>query len=180
MKNILVILTFVLGHPFIGYSQSIQHYRSIVDTTHNTLLKLEALDSILSKSFRNDNDTFIAYSIQYINLAKEIDSIEPAARKAMNLQYTLTSFKNNPQKALKDYSNALNDFGEKDSIYVPDTYLFRGQANSNLRKFAQAGEDFKMANSIVILIKDNGIGYNFTEKYIASNSLGLKTLLERD
>jgi len=193
LKNILVILTFVLGHPFIGYSQSIQHYRSIVDTTHNTLLKLEALDSILSKSFRNDNDTFIAYSIQYINLAKEIDSIEPAARKAMNLQYTLTSFKNNPSKAIsiidevlthkqkikdsfllgglylkrgganfrinyteaiKDYSNALNNFGEKDSIYVADTYLFRGQANSNLGKFVPAGEDFKMAYIYFENLKD--------------------------
>ena len=79
MKNIIVILTFILGYTFIGYSQDIQHYKSIVDTTHSTLLKLEALDSILSKSFRNNNDVFIAYSIQYINLAKDIDSIEYAA-----------------------------------------------------------------------------------------------------
>ncbi len=193
MKNILVILTFVLGHPFIGYSQNIQHYRSIVDTTHNTLLKLEALDSVLSKSFRKDNDVFIAYSIQYINLAREIDSFELAAKKTMNLQHTLTSFKNNPQKAIsiidevlthkqkikdsfllgglylkrgganfrinyteaiKDYSNALNNFGEKDSIYVADTYLFRGQANSNLGKFVPAGEDFKMAYIYFENLKD--------------------------
>ncbi len=193
MKNILVIFTFVLGYPFIGFSQDIHHYKSIVDTTQDSLLKLEALDSILSKSFRKDNDTFIVYSIQYINLANEIDSFEFAARKAMNLQHPITSYKNNPSKAIsiidevlvhkhkikdsfligglylkrgganfridykeaiKDYSKAINNFGKKDSIYIADTYLFRGQANSNLGKFVPAGEDFKMAYIYFENLKD--------------------------
>ncbi len=186
-------MTFVLTYPFIGYTQDMQHYKSIVDTTHNTLLKLESLDSILSKSFRKDNDTFIVYSIQYINLAKEIDSIKLAAKKAMNLQHTLTSYKNDPNKAIsiidevlahkhkikdsfligglylkrgganfrinyteaiKDYCNALNNFGEKDSIYVADTYLFRGQAYSNLGNFVPAGKDFKSAYYYYENLKD--------------------------
>ncbi len=193
MKNIFVVITFIIVSPFIGYPQDIQHYRSIADTTHDTILKLEAIDSVLSKSFRKDNDVFIDYSIQYIKLAREIDSFELAAKKAMNLQHTLTSFKNNPRKAItiidevlahkqnikdsfllgglylkrgganfrvnyieaiKDYSNALNNFGEKDSIYVADTYLFRGQANSNLGKFVPAGEDFKMAYIYFENLKD--------------------------
>ncbi len=193
MKNIIVIIAFVLAYPFIGYSQSIQHYRSIVDTTHDNILKLEALDSILSKSFRNDNDTFIEFSFQYINLALEMDSIKLAAKKAMNLQYPLTSYKNDPsnaisiidevlvhkneikdsfllgglylkrgganfrigyKEAVKDYNNALNNFGNKDSIYVADTYLFRGQAYSNLGNFVPAGEDFKMAYQYFENLKD--------------------------
>jgi len=193
LKYILVIITFIFGYPLIGLSQEIQHYRSIVDTTQNTLLKLEALDSILSKSFRKDDDTFIVYSIQYINLSMEIDSMELAAKKAMNLQFALTSFENNPnkaitiidavlahknkikdsfligglylkrgganfkinyQEAIKDYSNALINFGEKDSIYVADTYLFRGQALSSLGKFVPAGEDFNMAYIYFENLKD--------------------------
>ncbi len=82
-----------MAYPYIGLSQDIQHYRSIADTTHNDLLKLEALDSVISKSRGTDNDSFIVFSIQYIKLAKEIDSIESAAKKAMNLQYILTTKK---------------------------------------------------------------------------------------
>ena len=62
------------------------------------MLRLEALDSVLSKSFGKDNDTFIDYSYIYIDLAKELDSIESAAKKAMNLQYPLTEYRNNPEK----------------------------------------------------------------------------------
>ncbi len=186
-------MTFVLAYPFIGYTQDMQHYRSIVDTTQDNILKLEALDSILSKSYRNNNDTFIEFSFQYINLALEMDSIKLAAKKAMNLQYPLTSYKNDPsnaisiidkvlvhkskikdsfllgglylkrgganfrigyKEAVKDYSNALNNFGNKDSIYVADTYLFRGQAYSNLGNFVPAGEDFKMAYLYFENLKD--------------------------
>ena len=184
MKHILVFITFVLVFSFTGISQDIQYYRSVADTSHNKLLKLVAIDSVLSKSFKKDNDAFIVFSIQYINLAKEIDSIDLAARKAMNLQYTLTAFKNDPRKAItiidevlahkykikdsfllgglylkrgganyridqnkaiKDYSTAINNFAKKDSIYMADAFLFRGQSYSNLGKFVPAGEDFKSA-----------------------------------
>ena len=179
--------------PFTGKSQDIQYYRSVADTSHNKLLKLAAIDSVLSKSFRKDNDTFIVFSIQYINLAKEIDSVELAARKAMNLQYTLTAFKNDPRKAItiidevlahkykikdsfllgglylkrgganyridqnkaiKDYTTAINNFSQKDSIYVADAYLFRGQSYSNLGNFVPAGEDFKSAYTYYEKLKD--------------------------
>jgi len=193
LKNILVLLTFICVFPFSGISQDIQHYRSIADTTHNPLLKLEAIDSVLSKSFRKDNDTFIVFSIQFITLAKELDSIELAAKKAMNLQYTLTAFKNDPRKAItiidevlaykykikdsfllgglylkrgganyrldlnkaiEDYTLAINNFSRKDSIYVADAYLFRGQANSNLGNFTLAGKDFKNAYLYYENLKD--------------------------
>ena len=193
MKSIIVIFTFILVYPFIGYSQNIQQYISIAETTQDTFLKLEALDSILSKSFRKDNDAFIQFSTQYIDLSLDIDSIKLAAKKAMNLQYTLTSYKNDPSKAVTiidevlvhknkikdsfllgglylkrgganyrinyneaiiDYCNALNNFGQKDSIYVADTYLFRGQAHSGLGNFVPAGNDFKSAYLYYEKLKD--------------------------
>jgi len=169
------------------------YYRSIADTTHNKLLKLEALDSVISKSRNVDNDAFIVFSYQYINLAEELDSIEFAAKKAMNLQYVLTNYSNDPRKAItiidevlaykykikdsfllgglylkrggayfridilkaiEDYTLALNNFSEKDSIYKADAYLFRGQAYSNLGKFVPAGEDFKSAYTYFENLKD--------------------------
>ena len=180
-------------YPSLGYSQNLQHYKSIADTTNDTLLKLEALDSVLSKSPTKNNDVFIDYSIQYITLAKEIDSINLAAKKAIDLQYTLTTYKNDPDKAvvlideileyknkikdsfllgglylkrgganfrinyteaIKDYCNAINNFGEKDSIYVADTYLFRGQAHSSLGNFVPACNDYKSAYIYYENLKD--------------------------
>lgn len=147
-------------------------------------MRLIALDSILSKSHLEDHDTFVEASEQYIILAKELDSIEAAARKAMKLQYTMTRFKNNPRsaitiinsvlsqkhkikdsfllgglylkrggahirldihKAIEDYTLALENFGQKDSLVTADAYLFRGQAYSSLGKIVLAGENFDMA-----------------------------------
>lgn len=182
-----------MAFPFIGTSQDIQHYRSIADTTHNVDLKLEALDSVISKSRNIDPDSFIVFSIQYIDFAIENDKVENAAKKAMNLQYVLTDKKNDPRKAItiidevlankykikdsfllgglylkrgganfridytkaiNDYTKALHNFGKKDSIYVADTYLFRGQVYSSLGKFVPAGEDFKLAYLYFENLKD--------------------------
>ncbi len=183
----------LLFFPLCLLAQDILYYQAVADTTQNKLLKLEALDSVISKSFRKDNDTFIAYSQDYIALAKEIDSIEAAARKAMNLQYTLTAYKNNPrkavtiinsvlsekykikdsfllgglylkrgganyrldfEKAIEDFDLAIDNFGQKDSVYVADAYLFRGQVYSNLGQFVPAGENYDQAYRYFEALKD--------------------------
>lgn len=190
--NWLFFLLF-LANTLSLNAQDINHYQSIVDTTKNVSLKLASLDSILSKSFRKDNDIFIESSLQYIVIAKEIDSVENAAKKAMNLQYILTNLKNKPRKAITiidgvlaykykikdsfllgglhlkrgaanyrldlkeaivDYTNALQNFGKSDSIYVADVYLFRGQANSNSGNFVNAGYDYNNAYLYFESLKD--------------------------
>ena len=193
LKNKIAFLIFMSLFSYTGISQDIQFYRAIADTSHHSINKLIAIDSVISKSYKKDDDTFIVYSLQYIELAKELDSISLAAKKAMNLQYVLTNSKNDPRraitiidkvlankykikdsfllgglylkrgganfrinmkKAIKDYTLALNNFGKKDSIYVADTYLFRGQAYSNLGKFVPAGTDFKAAYTYYESLKD--------------------------
>ena len=146
-----------------------------------------ALDSLLKRTFSTNPDDFITYSIQYINLALNHDSIEAAAKKAMNLQFPLTNYANDPlnaitiinsvlarkykiedslllgglyikrgsantkvdlKKAIEDYNTALVNFSVKDSLNIADTYLFRGQAHSQLGKFVSASEDFTKAYTI--------------------------------
>lgn len=175
------------------FAQDLSYYKNLADTTKNDLVRLEAIDSVLSKTFRTDNDTFIAYSEDYISLAKKLDSIEAAARKAMNVQYTLTSIKNESrravtlinsvlaekykikdsfllgglylkrggahfridlEKAIEDYTLALNNFGRKDSVYVADAYLFRGQAYASTGKFVPAGENYDLAYRYFEALKD--------------------------
>ncbi|MFT4697899.1 MAG: signal transduction histidine kinase [Flavobacteriaceae bacterium] len=193
MKYIrLIFILFTLNALSVN-AQDVNYYKSIIDTTQNLSLKLTALDSIVSKSFKNDNDLFIESSIQYIEVAKKVDSFEYAAKKAINLQYILTNFKSEPRKAVTiiddvlaykskikdsfllgglylkrgganfrldlkkaiiDYTNALQNFSKSDSLYVADTYLFRGQANSKLGNFVKAGEDYKNAYQYFEALKD--------------------------
>ena len=184
MKTLLVLITVCLLYPIIGYGQDIDHYKQLAEKETNMTAKLVAMDSVLSKSYMRDDDVFIDYSIRYIDLAKAIDSIEWAAKKAMNVQYTLTSKKNDPGKAIalingvlahkykikdsfligglflkrggahfrvdleeaiEDYTLAIENFAETDSVYIADAYMFRGQANSTLGSFVKATEDFDTA-----------------------------------
>jgi signal transduction histidine kinase len=170
--------------PYFGYSQDISHYEKIVKTTQSKTEKMVALDSLLKRTFLTNTQAFINYSFQYIELAQELDSVEAAAKKAMNLQYPLTNYANDPlnaitiinsvlarkykikdslllgglylkrgsantkvdlKKAIDDYNIALENFSEKDTMKIADTYLFRGQAYSQMGKFVLAGEDFTKA-----------------------------------
>ncbi|PKA83180.1 histidine kinase/DNA gyrase B/HSP90-like ATPase [Ulvibacter sp. MAR_2010_11] len=193
MKNLLALFVIFFVFPYYGFSQDIDYYASVLDTTKSTQLKLTFLDSLISKTFRKDDDAFIEYSIQYIDLAKDVDSIEAAARKAMNLQFIITSRKNKPEKAVSiingvlahkykiddsfllgglylkrgranfridlkkaiaDYSLALENFSPRDSVYLADTYLFKGQAYSNLGQFVPAGENYQKAYDYYEALKD--------------------------
>ena len=184
LKKIVTFLFIIALCPASGYGQDIPHFEKDLTSTKNKTEKLAVLDSLLSRTYLNDSDAFIKYSIQYINLAQEIDSIEDAAKKAMNLQYPLTNYANDPlnaitiintvlarkykikdslllgglyikrgnanakvdlKKAIDDYDMALINFSKIDSLNIADTYLFRGQAYSNLGKFILAGEDFTKA-----------------------------------
>ncbi len=180
-----MFLLFIFGlYPFSGYCQNISHYEKIVNTTKDKSEKLTALDSLLKRTFSTNPEAFIKYSFIYINLAQELDSVELAAKKAMNLQYPLTNYGNDPlnsitiinsvlarkykikdsmllgglyikrgkantkvdlKNAIEDYNLALQNFSSTDTLNIADTYLFRGQANSQLGKFVLAGKDLKNA-----------------------------------
>ncbi len=184
----LVPLFFILGlYPFLGYCQDIGHYEKVISTTNDKTQKLVALDSILSQTFSTDIKAFIDYSLQYIELAEELDSMEDAARKAMNLQRPLTIYAGNPtkavtiingvliqkykikdslllgglylkrgramakinlEKAIEDYTLALENFSVNDTLNKADAHLFRGQAYSNTGKFVEASENLTTAYTL--------------------------------
>jgi signal transduction histidine kinase len=193
LKKIGILFFIIAFSPASGYCQDIPHYEKKLASAKTKTESLTALDSLLSRTFYTDSDAFIKYSIQYISLAQEMDSIEDAARKAMNLQYPLTNYANDPlnaitiinsvlarkykirdslllgglyikrgkantkvdlKKAIEDYNMALENFSKTDSLNIADTYLFRGQAYSNLGRFVLAGEDFTQAYTIYEIKKE--------------------------
>ncbi|MEL6810140.1 MAG: sensor histidine kinase [Bacteroidota bacterium] len=194
-KNLTFLILVVLSLVVMSTSaQDISHYQSILEGKPTPLERLVALDSLCSKTRKSKNtDDFVSYSLQYIELAKELDSIEGAARKMINVSYSLTAVKNQPREVLTlvdgilarkyaiddsfllgslylkrgsankrldlpqaiiDFENAINIYGEKDSIYVADAYLFSGQTYSNMGKFVPAGESFKKAYEYFEALKD--------------------------
>ena len=82
-------------------AQNAAYYQSVLDTTQNPLIKLEALDSLISKSKATNTNNLITYSIAYIDLAKKLDSIEAAAKKMIGISYTLTSQTNQADKVVR-------------------------------------------------------------------------------
>ena len=88
-KKILVIAPLLFLFITSTTAQNLEDYIDLAESSTNNFEKLISLDSILSKSFRTDPEVFIKYSLIYIDLAKELDSIEGAAKKAMNLQSVL-------------------------------------------------------------------------------------------
>lgn len=184
MKKRLPLLVVCLLIYNFTLAQDLDFYKSALDTVTSSYTKLVVLDSIISKSRKVNTDDFLQYSFDYIQLAKELDSIEAAAKKVINISYTQVSIKNDPkgnlnilndvlqfrekvkdsfllgslylkrgganfrinlEQATRDYETAIATFGEKDSIYKADAYLFNGQAYSNLGDFVPAGENYRKA-----------------------------------
>jgi len=51
----------------------------------------------------------------------------------------------NFEKAIKNYTKAIEQFGKKDSIYIADAYLFNGQAKGYMGRFVEAIKDYEIA-----------------------------------
>lgn len=140
-KIIFLYFTLVIA-AFSGFCQEISYYEEIVKTTNDKEKQLVALDSILKLTFKTDPEAFITYSLKYIELAQAMDSIEAAARKAMNLQYPLTNYKNDPLNAITIINSVLaRKYKIKDSLLLGGLYLKRGSANTKV-DLKKAIEDY--------------------------------------
>lgn len=126
-------------------AQDISFYKSALDTVQSPTQKLEILDSLISKSRKDYIEDFISYSKDYIALAKDLDSIEAATKKAINISYTLVSIKNKPESCLEIIDDILR-YREKvkDSFLLGSLYLKRGSANFRIN-LEEATQDYEKA-----------------------------------
>jgi signal transduction histidine kinase len=132
-KKILVIVPLLFLFIISTTAQNLQDYIGLAESSTNNVEKLISLDSVLSKSFRTDPEIFIKYSLIYIDLAMELDNIEGAAKKAMNIQSVLVYTKKDPKKAIHVINGVLLQKNKiKDSFLLGGLYLKKGRANSKL------------------------------------------------
>lgn len=143
IKSIFLVYLLVCGLTMLG--QDVEYYKQLSKSTSDAGQKLEYLDSVISKTRKTDIDTFLEYSLAYIELAKEVDSIEAAARKMINVHYSLSSIKNEPRKSLTLIDGILaRKYKIKDSYLLGALYLKRGGSNYKLDLNA-AVQDYEMA-----------------------------------
>ncbi len=182
----LTFIGLLLLFSLVSFSQTdIGFHLQQLEKTSDPEIKLNALDSILSISERNEKlDDFIRFSEEYITLAKSLKKYDLAAKKAIDVSYSLHIIKNQPlksielidgilpfynqltdtylkgglylkrggayyeidlNKAIADYTSAIEIYADKDALYKADAHLFRGQAYSSLGQFVPASEDFNAA-----------------------------------
>lgn len=152
MQRIKLVLLLLLMASTSLIGQDVDYYKALADSTQNQALRLEAMDSVLSLTRRTNPDVFSEYSIKYIELAKDLDSIELAGKKLINAAYTLTSIKKEPRKVITLIDGILaRKYKINDSFVVGGLYLKRGSANYRL-DLNEAVKDY-----------DNAI-QSFTEK----------------
>ena len=138
-------LLFLILMSTSTWAQDIQYYIDKAENASNEQEQLIAMDSVVSIAKRTDLNSFVSYSLQYIELAKEMDSIEAAARKMINVHYSLSSVKNEPRQALTIIDGILaRKYKIQDSYLLGGLYLKRGGSNYKLN-LNDAIEDYKMA-----------------------------------
>ena len=97
------------------------------------------------------------------------------------IEYTINLIDENTTLFISaEIDNIDNIFSKEDEVNI---YRIIQESLSNILKHAhaEAGKVSvkKFTNNILISIRDNGVGFDFAEKYQDVKSLGLKTLLER-
>jgi len=111
-------------------AQDIEYYKKLAETEQDTTLKMAALDSVISMSFKKDDELFISKSLEYIVLAKEQNDLKSAAKKAINLQSVLTYAMNDSRKAITVIDRVLSHkYKIDDSFLVGTLHFRRGRAN---------------------------------------------------
>lgn len=185
MKKTLFVFLFIFLSLISRSQETFDYYKQIIEKTTDQHQKMAAIDSILGITWKARNfDDFINYTYEFVELAEQLGEYDQMAKKAMNAGHPLSSFKNEPnkavelinnvikyeseltdsflkgglylkrggayfrintQKAIDDYTKAIELYEEKDNIYKADAFLFRGQAYSNQGLFVQASDDYKKA-----------------------------------
>ncbi len=97
------------------------------------------------------------------------------------IKHTVTQIDENTSLFISsEIQNIDNLFTDEQEVNI---YRIVQESLSNIIKHANAKASKisvkRMSNNIIITIKDNGIGFDFSKKYLDVKSLGLKTLLER-
>lgn len=192
ITKVILLITCLFCGVNNSIAQDLAEYMLRAQNAKDDASRMGAMDSILSKTFRKNDTLFIKYSLKYIELAKNNNDIEAAAKKAINLQSVLShnqqSIKaiaviyevlahkykikdsfllgslyyrrgranrtTNIEKAIEDYTLALDNFSLSDTINRADVHLYRGHSNVDAGHYIEGSEDYNTAFRFYEKLKD--------------------------
>ncbi|MDC7994750.1 tetratricopeptide repeat-containing sensor histidine kinase [Altibacter sp. HG106] len=117
----------------------------LVKNSQDPVERLQALDSLGMIYKDQDVDAYTYYTLEYIELAKQLDSIEAAARRVIRISNIFTKQKNQPETTLKLTNSFIaRKYQIKDSFLLGSLYLKRGGAQFDF-DLNEAVSDYKLA-----------------------------------
>ncbi len=145
MKNCYTTLWFFLISIALYSQNSLEQFKSIVDSTKNQSIKFQYLDSILKNTSNEDAENYVPYAIQFIGLAEELKEYEKMANVTVKVFYPLNTIQNKKEDALKLLKN-VQKYEEKikDSFLLGSIYLKKGGAYYDL-DYDKAIENYDIA-----------------------------------
>lgn len=133
LNNLAIFFIIIALSPIWGFNAHEIEYSGFAQIEQSRTEKLATLDSLISLNKKTNIDAFIQYSIEYVKLAQELDFIESAAKKAIDLQRPLTNFRNDPLNAITVINSVLaRKYKINDSLLLGGLYLKRGMANTQV------------------------------------------------
>lgn len=150
MKNYYITLWFFL-FSIVFYSQNIDSYKATIDSTNNDAIKLQYLDSILKNIDQNNNEDYINYSKQYIDLAKKLAEYAKASDKTISLSEKHMGTGNFDLAEI-----TINNFLKTDSLHLKDSTI--------AKLFRARGEVFYVKAGYPAAITDYQTSANLARK----------------
>ncbi|EDM45602.1 Sensory transduction histidine kinase [unidentified eubacterium SCB49] len=179
LRYLISILLFFI---FLSSTQAQENTYSKIKPNNETSIKkqLASIDSIISLSFNTNDSLFVEKSLEYIELAKENNYLNEAARKAIKLQNVLTYAVNDPRKAVSVIDRVLSHkYKIKDSFLVGALYSSRGKAYYPLN-LKSAIKDYTNSIKNYNTTDHYHLGDSYLNRGQAYSALGKFTLANED
>ncbi|MDG3583108.1 tetratricopeptide repeat-containing sensor histidine kinase [Galbibacter pacificus] len=147
LKYLIKLALICFAIP-ITAQENIAGFLKIADTTKSNSIKLQYLDSVVSKIDRDTYpDKFVEYSKEYIALAEEMKAYTELIDKSVQVFYYVNNIQNNKNQALAIINKAQEYEGQiTDSSLIGSIYLKKGGAYYDV-DFKRAKENYTTAIS---------------------------------
>ncbi|WP_109851879.1 sensor histidine kinase [Aquimarina sp. AU58] len=166
LRSKIYISIFVATFHFYVFSQQRETVLKLIDQVENatnTNEKLYLLDSLSSVLYEKRNSDFEfykqnypKYTLQYIDLAKQLDSFDLAAFKTSRLTFHYLQVIGKPDSALVIVNNCIKDSLKiKNKINLGHLYIKRAGANYQIDNLEKAIVDYTNAEKIYHQTKDS-------------------------
>lgn len=166
LRSKIYIFIIVAAFHFYAFSQQKETVLELIDKVENVTNKkeklylLDSLSSVLNEKRNSDfefyKQNYPKYTLQYIDLVKQLDSFDLAASKTSELSKYYLKVVNKPDSALIFINTIIKDSSRiKSKVNMGHLYARRADANFQINDIEKAIIDYDRAEIIYHKSKDS-------------------------